>query len=433
MRQADSMKPMKRKINWVGRLCGLAVLSGLLLCGACRPAEGPKETCMTETETTPHGQTETETEAETTGEPVDRFTSLTIAGNPIVDYRIVYAQDPLLLAKETIQKGDLIADCDFDRQSAEKLRDIIESVSGVRLEVVCDMDADSTEREITVGMASRSATYTVCNGLPTDGYRLMTVKNTLAVCGETYGNTWHAMDALEAHLRDALAKGKAKYDLGADFRLDGTYRLTRIGCVGDSITVGWNEDYYNYDYLTYPKQLGYLLWRDAVVTNYGEGGREMRTDAGNAYTKSAAWKACLNDAAGLDVVTIMLGTNDARYVRNEQWDAYSDRMFKASAKTIAENLRQKNPNVKILFLSSPEIFEERDGTVGGAIRAIVESQKGIPTFLAAKGLTVDFFDMNALLQNADYTKPDGIHLTVEGLAYFAKQLAPTIEKTYLAH
>lgn len=41
--------------------------------------------------------------------------------------------------------------------------------------------------------------------------------------------------------------------------------------------------------------------------------------------------------------------------------------------------------------------------------------------------------MNALLQNAEYTKPDGIHLTVEGLAYFARQLAPVIEKTYLAH
>ena len=261
----------------------------------------------------------------------------------------------------------------------------------------------------------------------------MTVKSTLAVCGETYGNTWHAMDALEAHLRDALAKGKAIYDLSADFRLDGTYRLTRIGCIGDSITVGWNEDYYNYDYLTYPKQLGYLLWRDAVVINYGEGGREMRTDAGNAYTKSEIWKTCLKDAAGLDVVTVMLGTNDARYIRNDQWDAYSDGMFKASAQTIAEALRRKNPDMKILFLSSPEIFEERDGTVGGAIRAIVGSQKGIPEFLEAKGLTVDFFDMNALLQNAEYTKPDGIHLTVEGLAYFARQLAPVIEKTYLAH
>lgn len=424
------MKSTKRKPVWVRLLCGLAVLCGLLL-AACRPAGESKETGMTETETVPNGRTEKETE--TAGEPVDRFTALTVAGNPISDYRIVYAQDSTRLAKESIRGGDLIADCDFDRQSAERLRDMLEAVSGVRLEVVCDMDTDSAEHEITVGMTSRSATYTVCSGLSTDGYRIMTVKSTLAVCGETYGNTWHAMDALEAHLRDALAKGKAIYDLSADFRLDGTYRLTRIGCIGDSITVGWNEDYYNYDYLTYPKQLGYLFWRDAVVINYGEGGREMRTDAGNAYTKSEIWKTCLKDAAGLDVVTVMLGTNDARYIRNDQWDAYSDGMFKASAQTIAEALRRKNPDMKILFLSSPEIFEERDGTVGGAIRAIVGSQKGIPEFLEAKGLTVDFFDMNALLQNAEYTKPDGIHLTVEGLAYFARQLAPVIEKTYLAH
>lgn len=85
-------------------------------------------------------------------------------------------------------------DCDFDRQSAERLRDMLEAVSGARLEVVCDMDTDSTAHEITVGMTSRSATYTVCNGLSTDYYRIMTVKDSLAVCGETYCDTWHAMD-----------------------------------------------------------------------------------------------------------------------------------------------------------------------------------------------------------------------------------------------
>ena len=419
------------KTGWILRLiCVTAALMLTLGAAACSGTKDPEETDMTESETATGTQT---TPPETDGAPVERFSALTIAGNPIARYRIVYAEDPVRFASGTIKKGELIADCDFDRQTAERLRDLIEAVSGARLEVVCDMDSDSTELEIAVGMTSRSATYSVCASLPADGYRMMTVKSTFAICGEAYGNTWHAIDALEDHLRDALKRGKAVYDIAPDFRMDGIYHLMRIGCIGDSITVGWNEDYYNYDYLTYPKQLGYLLWRDAVVINYGEGGREMRTDAGNAYTKSEAWKTCLKDAAGLDAVTVMLGTNDARYIRNEQWDAYSDGMFKASAQTIAAALRGKNPDMKILFLSSPEIYEERNGEVGGAIRAIVKSQTGIPEFLAAKGQPVDFFDMNVLLHNPEFTKPDGIHLTVEGLAYFARQLAPMIEKTYLAH
>ena len=98
---------------------------------------------MTETETVPNGRTEKETE--TAGEPVDRFTALTVAGNPISDYRIVYAQDSTRLAKESIRGGDLIAILTGRAPNGYAICSKRSAESGLRLSATWTPTAPSTK------------------------------------------------------------------------------------------------------------------------------------------------------------------------------------------------------------------------------------------------------------------------------------------------
>lgn len=410
------------------RLLSIAMAAMLLLSlGACRKQDPPPQDSGTTAPDPDPDQTSGEPQDT---DPVPTF-DLTIHGTPISKYRIVYAHNPEKEAADRSQKiSQNITDSDFDRQTAERLRDVIHSMCGIRLDVVEDTKTKEIQFEITVGATNRSTKKDLdIKSIPTDGYKIMTSGNHLAFGGKTYGNTWHAVDTFEKLLQDAINHGDSGFDFGEDFLLEDTYHLLRIGCIGDSITCGWNAEYCNYQYLTYPKLLGYSLWKDAVVTNYAHSGMTMRS-----YSETDEYQNCLKDAEDLDVVTIMLGTNDARGCKNSDWDTNRDRDFKMAAKIIVDGLRNKNPEIQILFLSSPEIFEVKDGVTGGAIRSVVKSQKEIPEFLKAQEnpQEVDFYNMNVILQRyEEYTRPDGIHLTVEGLSLLAKKLAPVIRDFYL--
>ena len=94
----------------------------------------------------------------------------------------------------------------------------------------------------------------------------------------------------------------------------------RVSCVGDSITAGVCA---SADNMTYVGQLSRLLGSRYNVTNYGDSGKTMLKDglcasAACSYCESpcAYWDTDTMDAAmqsDPDMVTIMLGTNDAKY------------------------------------------------------------------------------------------------------------------------
>ena len=103
-----------------------------------------------------------------------------------------------------------------------------------------------------------------------------------------------------------------------------------ITCVGDSITV--TQGPHN----TYPAQLGRILGPNYVVNNQGDSGHTMLKNGLCGASPSGSWRrpclevsstgACTGNctywdsnqflnttASGSDIITIMLGTNDAKY------------------------------------------------------------------------------------------------------------------------
>ena len=98
----------------------------------------------------------------------------------------------------------------------------------------------------------------------------------------------------------------------------GAHGVVRISCIGDSITLGGSTDCASSDNVSYPAYLQQFLGSDFVVTNFGDSGKTMLTNglcgppaAGNcSYVSTATWPAAL--ASNPDIVTIALGTNDAK-------------------------------------------------------------------------------------------------------------------------
>ena len=89
---------------------------------------------------------------------------------------------------------------------------------------------------------------------------------------------------------------------------------TRIACIGDSITAGACAQVTH----GYPAVLQGLLGSAFAVGNFGNSGKTMLKDglcgppaSGNcSYVGTPTWPAALSSSP--DIVTIMLGTNDAK-------------------------------------------------------------------------------------------------------------------------
>lgn len=88
----------------------------------------------------------------------------------------------------------------------------------------------------------------------------------------------------------------------------------RVSCIGDSITVGVCSS----NGMNYPNILQTLLGPNYIVQNFGNSGHTMLKNglcgpppAGNcSYWGTPQWAAA--QASTPDIVTIMLGTNDAK-------------------------------------------------------------------------------------------------------------------------
>ena len=84
--------------------------------------------------------------------------------------------------------------------------------------------------------------------------------------------------------------------------------VTRIACVGDSITYGAAiRDRANH---CYPKVLGDLLGKGYTVRNYGVNGATLLKNGDRPYWKLGAFKQATD--FGPNVVILKLGTNDTK-------------------------------------------------------------------------------------------------------------------------
>ncbi|HSV13091.1 MAG TPA: GDSL-type esterase/lipase family protein, partial [Tepidisphaeraceae bacterium] len=85
-------------------------------------------------------------------------------------------------------------------------------------------------------------------------------------------------------------------------------KLTKVACVGDSITYGSRIEDRAHD--SYPAQLGRMLGDQYNVRNFGVSGATLLKKGDRPYNKTKEYQPALDFAA--DIVVIMLGTNDSK-------------------------------------------------------------------------------------------------------------------------
>ncbi len=367
---------------------------------------------------------------------------LLICGVNITSYRIVYGRSPL--TRRASNTGKTIGDdidslmqgtetaCDFDFQTAIRLRDLIKQYYNYDVEVVNDSDAKHESRyEILVGYTDRYASLEAKKALKDSADRFKVEPNPYStskemtqylVCGGSYGATWHAVDEIEKFLKDN--QNSTTTDLSTLKQDNGQYDFTVVACVGDSITRGSQAfpdgpyanstgiaakfgpiatPIYLEQYLSYPATMQRELWKDAIVYNFGRGASTARNYGNDQYyAGSEQFKKCLetsNSNIDFDIVFLMHGTNDSGMEGGAQsWSESSKANFKSEIKNQIDKIREGSPNASFVLNLVPhacnEVSSSSERENKEAVRTI---QKSLAKDLKDAGYQIRLFDMETFM------------------------------------
>lgn len=355
------------------------------------------------------------TDSETQPKPV----GMKIAGNDISRYTILWA--PSEYAQYRQLYGKYLPGMDFNEESAYRLQSIIKELTGEELEVLDATNLKVGECDILVGDVRRTATAP-----EEDDYQITLNGFCLEILGGTYGTTWHALDDLEKMLREQAADGDISID--ANYSHSGTYHLLRIGMVGDSITQGNGSNTEERGCLSYPMQLGRILWKECLVYNYGNAGKTMCNHWGNAYIKCSTYQEALKGAADLDIMTIMLGTNDAKSVMDVDmgYTEKFDEQYYNSCKELMDSFSARNSDLKYFLFNAPEYFGTNARKEG--LPFVHAVQLKTVDRLKADGFDVTHVDVYEMTRRMRNTFPDTVHPNSQGHLILAEKLAEYLQQ-----
>ncbi|MGM9683505.1 MAG: GDSL-type esterase/lipase family protein [Eubacteriales bacterium] len=405
------------------------MLAGIFVFGSCNV---PDTETAENTSTTDITEKQTENTAKDITEEMFEFEKLSVAGNDISEYSIVYAKHTYDTAFNIVGTSHEIKyEYDFDRLSAERLADIIKEKFGVTLTVTVDEETPSTDREILVGKTNRNLHP---KDLGTDDYVMYVNGEKLVFCGGEFGTTWHSVDAFENWLKGRAKKKDSNPDFEAKDGGRGSYHLKQVACIGDSITQGSDNDITpeQREYLSYPANMQRILWRDYIVYNYGRGGKTMRNDLSYAYSTSDMYAACFSNTVKYDLAIIMLGTNDSEIDVREDWDGEwtktDSALFKSSCKKLVNKLVQHSPGVKIALMNCPAYYRVADFTNRSNCfgqQYIVDLQKETAEYLLGEGYDVSLYDMRRFSTEEIGGRyfPDSLHPNDKGYVIMAQGVA----------
>jgi acyl-CoA thioesterase I len=190
--------------------------------------------------------------------------------------------------------------------------------------------------------------------------------------------------------------------------------VTRLACVGDSITQGVGVKDQKSD--SYPAQLARLLGRQWKVNNFGVSGMTMMNKGDRPYQKRPEYRAALDSKP--DVVVIALGTNDSK---PQNFETNPDD-FEPSCRDMIAKFREGNPNIRIYLCLPVPAFPENWG-----IRDSVITGKIIPRLQQiAKAEKVSVIDLHTALAGKDACFPDKVHPNEAGAALMAKAVCEAL-------
>lgn len=190
-------------------------------------------------------------------------------------------------------------------------------------------------------------------------------------------------------------------------RADAASRVTRLACVGDSITFGSGLKDRAND--SYPSQLARLLGDRWEIRNFGVSGATLLKQGDRPYDKQKSYAPALEYKP--DVVVIMLGTNDSK---PQNWSHKDD--FVADYKALITAFRAANPDVKIYAClpvpAFPGGYGIREEIIGPEIVPLVRQ--------AASETGASLIDLHTALDGHGDVFPDKIHPNSDGAALMAK-------------
>ena len=268
------------------------------------------------------------------------------------------------------------------------------------------------------------------------------------ICGGSYGATWHAIDQLEAFLKNPPITNTpapaADSDSPAAMVVDikyaddiskvhgyGAYDFKAVACLGDSITrgsqgfpdanqfgtangfaqtiAGSMTATYLEQFLSYPANLQRALWKDYLICNYGQGNSTMVDpkvdefpDAGPFYyndfgsNNGTKFALCLTysnrEDFEFDAVLIMLGTNDSGQRGGaDKWSSAVKQEYMDEAENLIKQIKVGSPNAKFVLMNAPH---RCDGNAEIARdTAIRELQTETAKWLMGKGYDIYCYNM----------------------------------------
>jgi len=194
--------------------------------------------------------------------------------------------------------------------------------------------------------------------------------------------------------------------------------VTRIACVGDSITYGAAiRDRANH---CYPKVLGDLLGKEYTVRNYGVNGATLLKNGDRPYWKLGAFKQATD--FGPNVVILKLGTNDTK---PQNWGK-AGKEYEADLRAMVTHFKSL-PTKPTIYLCLPApVYQTRWGINEKTVKEGV-----IPVIRKVakdEGLTV--IDLYQALSGKPALFPDKIHPNAAGAKLMAQTIHTVLKKKH---
>jgi len=191
-------------------------------------------------------------------------------------------------------------------------------------------------------------------------------------------------------------------------------KLTRIACVGDSITEGYGLSNSKND--SYPSKLQVLLGKSYKVKNFGISNKTLMKNGDDPYWNHAHYRNSL--AYKPDVVIIMLGTND---LKEQNWNKKNN--FVKDYSDLIKKYKELDSQAIIYICKPPPSYGELAGITNIKIKDMVGKVEEV----ASNNNFVKVIDVYAKMSNhREWFSEDALHPNKLGANNLAKIIYETV-------
>ncbi len=360
------------------------------------------------------------------------LTSLKIGGEDISSYTIVYGEN-------YYEEAD---GCGYE-VAANRLAELLEEKLGKAPEVKAFAEGDDLSHKIVFGNVKDDVTdkffrdYRTMRSVGT-GKKTFHLDESFHVYGNGKGTVYFLAEGTQmtkkaaeyfvnTFLPSQFTEDCGDVDLAPDFSYKDSHHLYTVGCIGDSITYGAGASL-QVAY-AYPFAMQRELGDEYRVVNFGCNAMTMCTNHSDAYVKCTQYQALVNYADKLDMVFVMLGTNDADRFGLDWTDAvvkdYTD-----SFHALMKLLKDANPDVKIILFNPPICYRTQLSSYHTPWNESIEKNVVPLVKQLADAEGYELFDMHTFTKENVNIKDfeDKLHPNDKGYAVMAKKVAELVHQ-----